>query len=304
MLEKIPYREIWNCLREEWGFRISGDVIRDNTPCGETTLFECGNCDLQFFEPAVPGNAEFYRELGENPRYYSPWKWEFGWTMSRLASSSEVLDVGCGRGDFLSAVAPNVRRAVGLDGNTTAVLQARDRGLEVFAGELSTHAEAFEGTFSAVCAFHVLEHLSDPVRFIGSLRRCLHPGGSLFLSVPNRMRSARAAAEPLDSPPHHLTRWSPRSLERLADACGLRLRDIALEPVELSVPRDRLRERVRSAVSGIPVVGGFLGTMAPALAWRILLPESLAPLYRRLGVFERSGMVGMSVAARFTEPSP
>ena len=139
---------------------------------------------------------------------------------------------------------------------------------------------------------------------MGTLRRCLRPGGSLFLSVPNRMRSGRAAAEPLDSPPHHLTRWSRRSLEMLAGAAGLRMREIALEPVELSVPRDRLRERIRSAVSGIPVVGGFLGTMAPALAWRILLPAPLAPLYRRAGVFERAGMFGMSMAARFTEPPP
>jgi len=296
----VPYREIWRALVEDLGFRFSRQTVRENTPCEETTLFQCGNCDLQFFDPNAPGNPEFYRALGENPLYYSPWKWEFGWTISRLSPSAEVLDVGCGRGDFLAALREKSARAVGLDESETAVLEARSRGLDALAGDLSAHADAFEGAFTDVCAFHVLEHLTDPAGFVSSLRRCLRPGGSLFLSVPNRARSGRSAFEPLDCPPHHVTRWSPEALQRLARGSGFRTREIALEPVELSVPRDLLRERVRSAVTGIPAAGGLLGKLLPALAWRILLPAPLAALYRRMGLFERAGLVGMSVAARFT----
>ncbi|MBP2673508.1 MAG: methyltransferase family protein [Deltaproteobacteria bacterium] len=303
MIETIPYDDIWNGLRKEWGYRFSAAVVRSNTPCGETILYECGECDLQFFEPAAPGDTEFYRELGENPRYYSPWKWEFDWAGTRLPAAAEVLDVGCGRGDFLAEVAPKVRRAVGIDGSPDAISHAGARGLEAVAGELEELAEGFAGAFTAVCAFHVLEHIPDPVRFVGSLRRCLRPGGSLFVSVPNRLRSGRPAFEPLDFPPHHLTRWSPRSLGRLAIVCGLQVRELALEPVDLSVPRDRLRDRIRSAAEAIPAVGGFIGTWLPKLAWRIVYPGPSAKLYRRLGVFERAGMVGMSMVARLSEPS-
>ncbi len=65
------------------------------------------------------------------------------------------------------------------------------------------------------------------------------------------------------------------------------------------MPRDLLRERVRSAVTGIPAAGGLLGKMLPALAWRILLPAPLAALYRRMGLFERAGLVGMSDSGPF-----
>jgi SAM-dependent methyltransferase len=259
---------------------------------------------VQFFDCAVAGDAEFYRELGESAKYYPSWKWEFDWVRSRLPSSAEVLDVGCGSGDFLAAIAPGVRRAVGLDWSPAAVAQSRARGLEVVEGDLSALSAGLEGRFDAVCAFHVLEHLPEPVPFLGVLRRCLRSGGSLFLSVPNRMRSGRAPLEPLDCPPHHLTRWSPRSLEAFVRRRNLVVVETAIQPVDPSLPRDRLQRDVRSLAGRIPLVGGFLGTWLPPLAWRLVLPGPLVALYRRLGVLEHAGYYGMSVAIRCVEPAP
>jgi SAM-dependent methyltransferase len=303
LLEKIPYREIWNRLREDWGASFSEEVIRRNTLADETALFECEHCGVQFFDPAAAGDAEFYRELGESPRYYSPSKWEFDWVRSRLPPSAEVLDVGCGRGDFLAAIAPVTRRAVGMDWSPSAVAQARGRGLEAIEADLVAQADGFEGAFTAICAFHILEHLQEPVPFLRLLRRCLRPGGSIFLSVPNRFRSSRSSLEPLDCPPHHLTRWSPASLERFVGWNGLRVVEFATEPVDVSVPRDRLRERILSATSGIPAAGEFLGTWISRVAWRIAFFSPLLVLYRRLGVLERSGYYGMSIAVRCEETS-
>jgi SAM-dependent methyltransferase len=303
LLESIRYREIWNGLREDSGVRFSDEVIRRNTPGEETPLLECGSCGVYFFDRAVAGDAEFYHALGQSPKYYSTWKWEFDWVRSRLPSSAEVLDVGCGSGDFLAAVAPGTRRAIGLDWSPAAVALARARGLEAVEGDLSVRAAGFEGAFDAVCAFHVLEHLPEPVTFLGLLRRCLRPGGSLFLSVPNRMRSGRASLEPLDCPPHHLTRWSPESLEALARRLHLVVVETATQPVDPSVPRDRLQRHVRSLAEKIPLVGGFLGTWLPPLAWRVVLSGPLIALYRRLGVLERVGFYGLSAVMRCKEPS-
>lgn len=279
-------------------------MVRRNAPGEETSLFECGCCGVHFFDRAVAGDAEFYHALGQSPKYYSSWKWEFGWVRSRLPPSAKVLDIGCGSGDFLAAIAPGVRRAVGLDRSPVAVALARARGLEAVEGDLSDRVAGFEGAFDVVCAFHVLEHLPEPVPFLGLLRRCLRPGGSLFLSVPNRMRSGRASLEPLDCPPHHLTRWSPSSLERFAGCGGLRVAELATEPVDVSIPRDRLRQRILSATGGIPFAGGFLGVWVPRVAWRIAFFAPLLAMYRRLGVLERAGYHGMSVAVRCVEASP
>jgi SAM-dependent methyltransferase len=302
-LETIQYREIWKHLREDWGARFSDEVVRRNTPGEETTLFECGSCGVYFFDRAVAGDAEFYRELGDSPKYYSSWKWEFDWVKARIARGAAVLDVGCGGGDFLAGIAPSAGRVVGVEWSFPAVARARAQGLDVREGNIAGFAAEFAGGFDAVCAFHVLEHLPAPAGFLGSLRRCLRPGGSLYLSVPNRVRSGRASIEPLDCPPHHLTRWSPGSLERFVSGNGLRVVEIATEPVDVSVPRDRLRERILSATDGIPVAGGFLGTWISRVAWRVAFFSPLLVLYRRLGVLERAGYYGMSVSVRCEETS-
>ena len=213
------------------------------------------------------------------------------------------LDVGCGSGDFLAGIAPWVRRAVGLDWSPAAVALSRARGLDVVEGDLSARAALFDGAFDAVCAFHVLEHLPDPVPFLGQLRRCLRSGGSLYLSVPNRMRSGTARLEPLDCPPHHLTRWTPSSLGRYVERGGLRVAELATEPVDVSVPSDRLRQRVLSATGRIPVGGRFLGMSIYRVAWRFAFFAPLLALYRRLGLLERAGYYGMSVVARCVETS-
>lgn len=301
LLEMIRYREIWNRLREDCGARFSDEVVRRNTPGEEAALFECGSCGVYFFDRAVAGDAEFYRELGESPKYYSSWKWEFDWVRSRLHPSAEVLDVGCGSGDFLAAIASGVRRAVGLDWSPAAVALSRARGLDVREGDLAGHAAEFAGGFDAVCAFHVLEHLPEPAGFLVSLRRCLRPGGSLYLSVPNRMRSDRAPLEPLDCPPHHITRWSPASLAAIVRRSGLLPAEVVTEPVDLSIPRDRLREGIRKGVGNFPAVGGFLGTWLPRAAWRVVFFPPLLSLYRRYGMLERAGFFGLSVAVRCVE---
>lgn len=301
LLERIPYSEIWDRLRTEWEASFSEDVMRRHTPCGETALLECPRCGAQFFDPPVAGDADFYRELGGSPRYYAAWKWEFDWVKARLPRGAGVLDVGCGGGDFLTGISPVAGRAVGVEWSSLAVARARARGLDVREGDLAGHAAEFEGGFDAVCAFHVLEHLPEPAGFLGLLRRCLRPGGSLYLSVPNRMRSGRAPLEPLDCPPHHLTRWSPASLAAIARRSGLLPAEVATEPVELSIPRDRLRERIRDAVGKVPAVGSLLGTWLPRAAWRVAFFPPLLSLYRRYGVLERAGFFGLSVAVRCVE---
>ena len=297
----VPFREIWDGLRVTWGARFSEEVIRRHTPSGEVSLLECPSCGVQFFDPSVAGDAGFYRELGTSPRYYSPWKWEFDWVKARLAAGAAVLDVGCGSGDFLAHVAPKVRRAAGLEYSLPAVAAARARGLEVLEGGLAERAADFEGSCDAVCAFHVLEHAPDPVSFLGLMRRCLRPGGFVFLSVPNRFRSGRLSFEPLDCPPHHLTRWSPAALEAFVRRAGLAVVETASEPVDVAIPRERLRERVRAAAEKIPGAGRVLGKWLPPLAWRLVLSSPLAALYRRTGILERAGFHGFSVAVRCGE---
>jgi SAM-dependent methyltransferase len=302
LLFTVPYEVIWDLLASEWEARFSEEVVRRHTPARETSLLECGNCGLQFFDPPASGDSDFYRELGESPRYYNPWKWEFDWVMERLSLSLSVLDVGCGRGDFLARIAPLVRRAAGVERNPAAAAAVRARGLEVFERDMADFSLEYAGAFDTACAFHVLEHIAEPKVFLGRILQCLRPGGSLFVSMPNRLRAAREPLEPLDCPPHHLSRWSPVQLRKLGEVAGIKLLEHACEPVDAAVPREFLREKVKRIAGKIPLAGDFFGVWAGRGITRFLFPPFLCAFYRKTGLLERMGYFGLSMAARYVKP--
>jgi 2-polyprenyl-3-methyl-5-hydroxy-6-metoxy-1,4-benzoquinol methylase len=99
-----------------------------------------------------------------------------------------VLDLGCGRGEWLEVLGDHGLTAMGVDSNQTQVHEGHVRGLNVrVADALSFLAELPEQSQGAVTAFHVVEHM--PFRTILNLLdeavRVLKPGGLLILETPN-----------------------------------------------------------------------------------------------------------------------
>jgi hypothetical protein len=91
-------------------------------------------------------------------------------------------------------------------------------------------------------------------------------------------------------------------LRKLGEVLGVRFTELAFEPVEISVPRERLREAVKHAAARIPAAGDFVGTWAGRASTRLLFPGFLCAIYRRTGVLERMGYYGLSMAARYAKP--
>jgi O-antigen chain-terminating methyltransferase len=99
-----------------------------------------------------------------------------------------VLDLGCGRGEWLALLGRHGFTARGVDTNEAMLEEARRQGLDVRRLDLlSALNEAETSSIGAITAFQVVEHidLATLLELFRQARRVLHPGGVLLLETPN-----------------------------------------------------------------------------------------------------------------------
>ena len=104
------------------------------------------------------------------------------------SEGAKVLDIGCGRGEFLELLRDQGVGAEGVDYNRAFVEQCRELGFEVAEADALTFLrECKSNTYSAVSAIHVVEHLPFHVliALLDEVLRVLRPGGLAILETPN-----------------------------------------------------------------------------------------------------------------------
>lgn len=199
------------------------------------SIWKCPDTGLEFCDPPLPGNTTFYEWVSSFPSYYPGHRWEYA-EVSRLVrgdrafgSDSKLLDVGCGKGDFLRELdfLPAGRKYA-LDLNEPAIRACRDQGLNAYCGTVDAAIEdrfMSTGEFQVVTSFHCLEHVGEPVAFVRELLRATADGGKLFLSTPYSPMSFESNwFDVMNHPPHHMTRWNLAAYRRLAEIVGARFR--------------------------------------------------------------------------------
>jgi SAM-dependent methyltransferase len=109
-----------------------------------------------------------------------------------VPAGGRVLDVGAGYGFFLEALERAGYETDGLEISAHAVEQARrrSRGQVIEQGAESPFPFP-DGHFDAITLMDVIEHLQDYAQTLASCRRCLKPGGKLFVITLNAHSLAR-----------------------------------------------------------------------------------------------------------------
>jgi len=158
-----------------------------------------------------------------------------------FAGLSPVVDLGCGRGEFLDLLRARGLSGRGVELNARAAAAARARGLEVVESDLVEFLRGQPaGSLGGVFAAQVVEHLSPAVLqdALREAHRALRPGGALVLETVNP-RSVTGFLEVYLRDPTHRTPLHPDTLSFLAAAQGFT--DVRVEPRSPVEAADRLQ---------------------------------------------------------------
>lgn len=100
----------------------------------------------------------------------------------------QILDVGCGRGEWLELLKEEDLQAYGLDLNRVLVAECHQRGLSVVEGDVLSYLRSLpDASLGAVTGFHLIEHLPFEafVKLLDETVRVLRPGGLAVFETPN-----------------------------------------------------------------------------------------------------------------------
>jgi SAM-dependent methyltransferase len=147
------------------------------------------------------------------------------WSCPPWVGAGRYLDVGCGSGAGLGVARALGWQVAGIEMDEAAAQKARRFTDELHVGDV-LEAPFATARFDVVTAFHVLEHLVDPVAVVRRMLDWLVPGGLLIVEVPNAGGLGAAlfgrAWSGLELP-RHLSHFTPATLERTVRTAGGRV---------------------------------------------------------------------------------
>lgn len=197
----------------------------------EVEAYRCESCGFEFFPPHLAGSDHLYEQLQQFAWYYMPVKWEHDVALADISTAARVLEVGCATGAFVERLSRMGIDASGIELNQAAVAEGRALGRRIAHESLTDVVAREPASYDVVCSFQVLEHVPDPRAFLEASARLLRPGGRLIFCVPHADSFLRREFNPLDMPPHHVSRWTKSTIRGLQDLLGLSLERVVEEPL-------------------------------------------------------------------------
>jgi len=259
---------------------VCGNQMRKLWACNGHNYFTCPKCQFvrvapmpqwevlrDYYDKSYEVDRERYRS---NVRKHGRRDLEF---LEKLNGTGQMLEVGSSWGFFLEAARRRGWQVQGIELSDSAVRWAKERfGLNVTCGSIEDMPVAESTGFDVVVAWHVIEHVQDPMCFLKTVRDSLRPGGLLALRTPN-IRSLPARlngwAWHWVGAPAHLSLFSPKSLRLAVERAGFSVRHIstrrgdAYNPVFEVLRASALKTGIHDNVKRLLKLAGKNGVPAP-----------------------------------------
>ena len=170
--ERLIYTEL-RLIRQRAGTAAGTSPSGAQPP--EHAVSEIPGLDYARFAEQFRGSEEYVRK---GLAFYTPF----------FAGLGPVLDIGCGRGEFLELMRKNGAEAIGIDLAEESVALCRAKGLNAELADLFPYLAAQpEAAFDGIFSSQVVEHI-EAARLPEMIRLCasrLRPGGVLAIETPN-----------------------------------------------------------------------------------------------------------------------
>ena len=228
----------------------------------------------------------YSRPRHQEVSYPGPDPWTDGFHQSRIRQarrllsgvSGRVCDVGSGY-SLLAMAGPWEFELCACDRDSEAIQSLKDRGFDAVIGPAEDPPYS-PGSFDAIYAGEIIEHVVDPLAALRNWVLLLRPGGRLVVTTPNRRHwLARARGYEKVENLEHLFEWDISELRRAVRRAGATVESVEglLLTVPVYLPRRGWRDVGFGIVRRFPVPRSLLiryvelGRFAPNLAWDLAI---------------------------------
>jgi SAM-dependent methyltransferase len=243
--------------------------------------------------------SDYYAHMGFDPehqrevlRFYVPMFAEPPGD-SAEAKQGPVLEIGCGRGEFLGLLRDAGIQAQGVDIDPGMIQWARREGFDVIQDDALRflQADPAPGPYQGVFCAHFIEHLTPEqvVQFLEGVRRVLAPGGRLVAVTPNPGCYA-VLSHDFWWDPTHVRFYEVALVEFLCRQAGFEVESSGTNPANHPGPPPQY-------LVGEPVVHPGVGDLV-----RTAMSKLAAAVEPRQGA-ERAGPVGAAPGPQGPDPT-
>ena len=199
-------------IRDIEGLRQATDGAKEGVARSTFSSETLSPALYQAFEDEFRGSEELIRKRQE----------EYLDFFSQMSDGDIIVDIGCGRGEWLELLNLRGLSGIGVDVNQVTVTRCAKKGLNVHCSDAIDFLRTREeGSVAGITLFQVIEHLDfDTLMFLlDECFRALRPGGILIAEFPN-IESVEVGSSTFWLDPTHLRPLHPRLVQFLVEHHG------------------------------------------------------------------------------------
>lgn len=132
----------------------------------------------------------------------------------QLKPDSTIMEVGCGEGYGSNYLSKACKEIIGIDVEKSAIEHAQKKYTTancMFKEYNGSKIPYDDNHFDYIVSFQVIEHVDNDAAFVKELERVLKPGGTAFITTPNKTYRLKPGQKPWNR--YHKREYYPKELE-------------------------------------------------------------------------------------------